>query len=111
MYFLKTSPAIDYKNHRTSKDKAWEDGTGEMRCVFPSKGNTRFRGGNGRAFGETVNRLVSFDRSRCFWTSAEPGGQNDASLHITNEFVAGRLRLSSPLPASPQSLSSQPGDH
>lgn len=62
MYFLKTSPAIDYKNHRTSKDKAWEDGTGEMRCVFPSKGNTRFRGGNGRAFGETVNRLVSFDQ-------------------------------------------------
>lgn len=32
------------------------------------------------------------------------------TLHITNEPVAGHLRLSSPLPALPQSLSSQLGD-
>ena len=32
------------------------------------------------------------------------------TLHITNEPVAGHLGLSSPLPASPQSLSSQLGD-
>lgn len=32
------------------------------------------------------------------------------TLHITNEPAARHFRLSSPLPASPQSLSSQPGD-